>query len=185
MNRSRQASRGLVTAALIAALYAATTLLLWQFSSFAVQVRVSEALCVLPMFTDAAVPGLFLGCFLANLLSGNVIDAVFGSLTTLAAAFLTALLRRYMRKHRGKGAFWLAPLPSVLLNTLTVPLILFFGYGITSFGGQDSTAAVLALEALSVFAGQTVSCYGLGLPLFKLLQKLDRNYHLFDTEESQ
>ncbi|MEA5002230.1 MAG: QueT transporter family protein, partial [Christensenella sp.] len=87
--------RYLCEASLIAALYAALTLLLAPLSYGPVQVRVSEALCVLPFFTPAAVPGLFIGCMLANLYTAGlgVMDIVVGSLATLLAATLTWLIR--------------------------------------------------------------------------------------------
>ncbi|MBQ0092899.1 MAG: QueT transporter family protein [Clostridiales bacterium] len=173
-----QKSRAVTTGAMIAAGYAVLTLLLFQFSSREIQVRVSEALCVLPLLTPAAVPGLFFGCFLSNLLLGNPIDAVFGSLITLAAAILT--LRA--RKLGDKVSAWVAPLPAVLLNAIAVPLILYFGYGIRAFGNADSAFSVLALQSLSVLIGQTIACYGLGLPLLFLLRKINSKYHFFEEK---
>ena len=78
--------RSLTEGAMIAAIYGVLTLVFWQFSSMQIQVRVSEALCVLPLFTSAAVPGLTVGCFLVNILMGNVWDAIFGSMATFLAA---------------------------------------------------------------------------------------------------
>ena len=113
----------LAQSAMIAALYVTLTYLsnmlgLWE-------VRFSEALCILPFFTAAAVPGLTLGCVLANLLTGCAMwDVIFGSLATWVAAYTA-------RKLRHKG--WvLAPWPNIIANTLVIPLILRYVYLDTS-----------------------------------------------------
>ncbi len=160
----------LVQAAVIAAIYTVLTSVLWEFSSLAVQVRVSEALSVLPAFNSGAVPGLFVGCLLSNLFRGNIIDAIFGSLTTLVSAYLGRLI---YKKVKGKSAVCLMLIPSVLLNALTVPFILYYGYGYSEFMGYDRVGIVLALYGVSVLIGQAISCYVLGVPLFKLLWRID------------
>ncbi len=121
------------------------------------QLRVSEALCVLPCFTGAAVPGLFVGCLLANLLTGAAIwDVIFGSLATLLAALAT-----YVMHKKGMNR-WLLPLPSVLFNALIVGWLLSCVYMVgLPFG----------VCALYVGAGQAAACYALGMPLMKLLEK--------------
>ena len=162
----------LVRGAVIAALYAVLTLVMWQFSSLQIQVRLSEALCILPLFTNAAVPGLYIGCLIANLIAGNVPDAVFGALATLVAAVST-----YSIGRRSKGALRLvlAPLPAVIFNAIAVPLVLYYGYGFTTFefGAEVFSGAgpVLGLTALSVFIGQAIACYGVGIPLYLALEK--------------
>ena len=118
-------TRALVNAALLAAVYAALTYVTKPISFGAVQFRVSEALCILPVFTVAAVPGLFVGCFLANFLSGAAaLDVIFGSLATLLGAYGTYRLR-------DKG--YLAALPPILCNALISPFVLRYGYGIEGF----------------------------------------------------
>ncbi|MBF1255789.1 QueT transporter family protein [Stomatobaculum longum] len=118
-------TRALVNAALLAAVYAALTYVTKPISFGAVQFRVSEALCILPVFTVAAVPGLFVGCFLANFLSGAAaLDVIFGSLATLLGAYGTYRLR-------DKG--YLAALPPILCNALIIPFVLRYGYGIEGF----------------------------------------------------
>lgn len=160
--------RRLTEGAMIAAIYAVLTFLLWQFSSLQIQVRVSEALCILPLFTPAAVPGLTLGCLLANLLGGgNLWDILFGSLATLLAALTTYRIRKCERKW----VKWLAPLPSVVFNALIIPFVLYFGYGFTTFGDVEGMWIVLALNALSVAIGQIIACYGLGIPLYALIKR--------------
>ena len=173
----RNKTRFYVKAAIIAALYALATFMLWEFSSLAIQVRVSEIMCILPAFTPAAIPGLTLGCAFANLMAGNVIDAVFGSLATLIAALLTYFIERYVKKPLLKTV--LIPLPAVLCNALAIPLILYYGYGMHSFLGATGALPVLGLYALSVGIGQAIVCYGGGVPLYRALEKISKKYKIF------
>ena len=138
-------------AGIIAALYFSLTMAVAPLSFGQLQLRVSEALCILPFFTPAAIPGLFIGCVLANLFSFlGVFDIVFGSLATLAAALLT-----YTIKSK-----WLLPLPSVIVNAFVVGALLYFLAGLPFW-----------LSAVYVGAGQAIACYALGMPLFFLLAK--------------
>lgn len=145
----------LVQAATIAALYVVLTLLAnaLGLANYAVQVRFSEALTILPFFTAAAIPGLTGGCLLANILTGCALpDIIFGTLATLLGAVFTRLLRRWK---------WLAPLPPIAANTIIVPFILLYAYGIQP----------LWLSFLTVGAGEIISCGILGLLLLALLQR--------------
>lgn len=145
----------LVQAAMIAALYVVLTLIanVLGLASQAIQVRFSEALTILPYFTPAAIPGLFIGCLLSNLLTGCAIpDIIFGSLATLAAAFFTRKLRRNK---------WLAPVPPILANAIVVPPVLLFAYGIRP----------LWLSFVTVTIGEIISCGVLGMLLLFALQK--------------
>ncbi|MEA4869735.1 MAG: QueT transporter family protein [Christensenella sp.] len=155
--------RELVRGAIIAAVYALLTIALAPISSGLIQCRVSEAMSVLPYFTVAAVPGLFVGCLIANLLTGAPFyDVIFGSLATLAAAYLTYLLRR-------RAPRWLAPLPSVVVNALVVGALLTYVYDIGV--GYWAAAAYVAI-------GQAIACFALGLPLMSLLNTYRKK--LFD-----
>lgn len=110
-------------AAFIAAVYVVLTFVANAFglASGVIQVRLSEALCILPFFTPAAIPGLFVGCLLANLITGCcLLDIVFGSLATLLGASLGYLLRKYK---------YLIPVPTILANAFIVPFVLIYGYG--------------------------------------------------------
>ena len=108
--------------AAIAAVYTALTLMFAPISFGAVQFRISEALCILPFFTPAAVPGLFLGCLISNLLCGAAaLDVVFGSIATLIGAVCSLYL--------GKKSKWLVCLPPILSNTIIIPWVLRFAYG--------------------------------------------------------
>ncbi|MDR0840033.1 MAG: QueT transporter family protein [Christensenellaceae bacterium] len=151
-------TKNLSRGALIAALYALVTFAIAPISSGLLQVRISEALCVLPYFTPAAIPGLFVGCLVGNLLTpgADPLDVVFGSLATLLAAALTYLLAR-----RGRSRYW-APLPAVAVNALVVGWLLADIYQV---------GVPFLLCALYVAAGQALACYGLGLPLMALLDK--------------
>lgn len=107
--------------AVIAAIYVALTGIFQPISFGPVQFRISEALCILPYFTPAAVPGLFVGCLIANILfSGAPLDIVFGSLATLIGAMGSLRLRRYR---------WLVCLPPILANTAIIPWVIRFSYG--------------------------------------------------------
>lgn len=145
----------LVHAAMIAALYVVLTYIAnaLGLASSAIQIRFSEALTILPYFTSAAIPGLFAGCLLSNILTGCALpDIVFGSLATLIGSLLTRKLRRYK---------WLAPLPPILANTIIVPFVLFYAYGISP----------LWLSFITVTAGEIISCGVLGMILLISLQK--------------
>ena len=155
MSRNTKKIRFTVYAALIAALYVVLSLVFAPISFGPVQLRISEALCVLPYFTSAAIPGLFIGCIISNCFASGMIwaDIMFGSLATLVAATFSYLLRRYK---------YLVPLPAVILNALVVPLVLKFGYG---FGDA------LWFMMLTVGIGQIGACYLFGTPLMLILEK--------------
>ena len=149
-------TRFLTQSGVIAAVYVILTMLAASLglASGEIQLRLSEALTILPVFTPAAVPGLFLGCLLSNLLAGGVIwDVVFGSLATLLGAVGTRLLR----KNR-----WLACLPPILSNILIVPPVLTYAYGIP--GG-------IPWLMLTVGVGEVLSCGVLGQLVYSALDK--------------
>ncbi len=148
-------------AGIIAALYVALTFLANAFglANYAIQVRFSEALTILPLFTPAAIPGLFIGCLLSNILTGCIIqDIIFGSLTTLVAAVFTYLIG----KGKWKKRFILGPIPPIVGNTIVVPLVLTYCYHF-----EDA----LWFMALTVFIGEVISCGILGILLYLALRK--------------
>ena len=111
----------MVHAAAIAAIYVVLTMLFAPISFGPVQFRISEALCILPYFTPAAVPGVFLGCLLSNLLCGAAaLDVIFGSLATLVGAVGSYVLREYK---------WAVCVPPILSNTIIIPWVLRYAYG--------------------------------------------------------
>ena len=148
--------RFLAEAGMTAALYAVLSIVsgLFGLASGAIQIRISEALCILPCFTVSAVPGLFIGCLVCGIVSGAALwDVVFGSLATLIGAVGTRLLR----KRR-----ILSSLPPIVANTLMIPPLLKYVYGI------DAGDAFLTL---SVFAGEFISAGILGQVLYSALAK--------------
>ncbi len=147
--------RNLVRGAVIAALYASLCLLIAPASYGAVQFRVSEAMTLLPFIMPEAVWGLTLGCFIANLLGGSVIDAVFGTLATLAAAFITSKIKK----------IWLLPLPTILINAFVIGAVV-------TLGTYEFSFPVYLTSALSIGISETVICYVLGLPLLFLVNNI-------------
>ena len=143
-------------AAMIAAIYVVLTLLVSAFNlaSGAIQVRVSEALTILPAFTPAAIPGLFLGCLISNLISGCMLwDVVFGSLATLLGAVGSYLLRKWK---------YAVPVPPIVANTLIIPFVLSYVYqlpeGVPYF-------------MLTIGIGEILSCGILGILLYNILSR--------------
>ena len=158
---SRFTIRQLASAGLIAGLYAGLTLFLPIPQYGGVQLRVAEAMTVLPFLLPEAVPGLAVGCFLANLLgSPYVLDWVFGTLATLLAALWTSRI-----KHR-----WLAPLPPVVCNAVIV------GAEVAYFSTLDGAAfwPAYAVNAFTVGLGEAIACFILGGLLLKALKKLPK-----------
>lgn len=159
MNKTRRFTTAYITkAAFIAALYVVLT---WLSNMFGlagdnvIQFRISEALTILPFFTSAAIPGLTIGCLLSNLLMPNFViwDVIFGTLATLIGTVLTYVLRKYK---------WLAPVPPILSNTIIVPFVLRYAYGL-----QDAWWFM----SLTVFIGEFVCCGILGMILLFALKK--------------
>ena len=151
----------LVQAALIAALYIVLTELANSLglANYAIQVRFSEALTILPFFTPTAIPGLFVGCILSNLLTGCALwDVIFGSLATLLGAIGTYALSKLCFTWKK----WLTPLPPIIANTLIIPWILAYVYQLE--GG-------IPYFMLTVGAGEVISCGILGLILLFALEK--------------
>ena len=165
MKKNRASALQLAQGAAIAALYVVLTLIFAPISFGEMQVRISEALTILPLFTPAAIPGLFIGCVLANLLGGAIVwDVVFGSLATLIGAVGGYLLR----KNR-----WLVPLPAILSNAVIVPFVLRYGYGV---------ALPIPLMMVYVAVGEIISCYVLGELLCTVLL---RHKNIFGKRDEQ
>ncbi len=149
-----------VKAALIAAIYAALSLLLKPISFAAVQIRVAEALSLLVLYTSAAPWGLFAGCLIANFFSPfGLIDTVCGSLATLSAALVA-------RNIKNK---YLAGLPFVIINALVIGFVV--SYGAISMKVYLPSCAYLAVE-------EALSVYLLGIPLTVFIEKNRKVYEL-------
>ena len=163
MNKNKNTTY-LTQAAAIAALYVVLTLLAntLGLANYSIQVRFSEALTILPLFTPAAIPGLYVGCLLSNILTGCIFwDIIFGPIATLLGALGTYFLR--------KKSKWLAILPPIASNTLIVPFVLAFAY---KFEGS------LPYFMLTVGIGEILSCGVLGLILYSALYKYRK--HIFE-----
>ena len=153
--------RGMVVAATIAAIYTVLTIMpgLSLISFGALQFRISETLCVLPVFTPWAIPGLTIGCFVSNLIgAGNAADMLFGTFATLAAALCTYLLRRMPK--------CVALIPPVVFNGVIVGWMITFFY----MGEADRSSQVLLMNMITVAAGEAGVCYLLGIPLAKYIE---------------
>ena len=150
-------ARKLTQAAAIAAIYVVLTYItnLFGLANGVVQVRVSEALAVLPYFTATAIPGLSIGCLLSNILTGCIAaDVIFGSIATL----IGAVAGRYLSKINK----YLTPVPTVISNMIIVPLVLKYAYGIPGS---------VWYFMLTVGAGEIISCCGIGIPFMLFLEK--------------
>ena len=140
--------------AVIAAIYVVLVVVFNYWSFGPIQFRIAEVLTILPYFTPAAIPGLFIGCIIANVMGGAVIwDIVFGSIATLIGAIGTYMLRKNK---------WLAPLPPVIANTLIVPFVLKYAYG---------AEELVPLLMVSIGASELVVCGVLGMLLLFALNK--------------
>lgn len=144
----------LVQAAAIGAIYVVITLLFAPLSFGEVQIRFSEALTILPYFTPAAIPGLFVGCIISNILGGGIpVDIIFGSIATLIGAVFTYKLRSNK---------WLSPVPPIVANTVIVPFVLHYGYGIN---------LPIPFMMVTVGVGEIISCAVLGMIVLNALSR--------------
>lgn len=147
-------------AAMIAALYVVLTFIAnaLGLANYAIQVRFSEALTILPYFTPAAIPGLTIGCLLSNWLTGCApTDIIFGTIATLIAALLTYAFRRFK---------WLAPLPPIAANTIIVPWVLRYAYGIGD---------AIPFLMFTVGCGEFISAGIMGMFLLFSLERFGKN----------
>ncbi len=153
-------------AAVIAALYVVLTLFINAFNlaNGNIQIRISESLTILPFFTPAAIPGLTIGCLLSNTFTGALPpDIIFGSLATL----LGALGSYVLRAHK-----WLVPIPPIVANTLIVPFVLKYAYGLD---------AAVPFMMLTVGIGEIISCYVLGMILLNALNRFGKQLFSLDV----
>ena len=161
--------------AAVAAIYVVLTLIANAFglANYAIQVRFSEALTILPFFTPVATPGLFAGCIISNILTGCLpLDTVFGSIATLIGAVGTYVISNRL-KHNTTSQY-LAPIPPIVANTLIVPFVLAYVY---KFEGS------IPYFMLTVGIGEIISCGILGLILLKTLSRY-KGRELFKQDEN-
>lgn len=160
----KERTRQLVIGALIAAVYVGLTYLsnFFGLAYGPVQVRISEVLCVLPVFTYAAIPGLTVGCFIANIGSFNLVDLGFGTFATLTAAVLTYVLKN--KKVKGIPIF--SMLSPVIINAVVI------GAEISLFYLPDGAFGWgFLISALEVGIGEIIASVILGIPFYFMMQK--------------
>lgn len=163
--------------AMLAGIYAAITFITFYMSFGQVQYRVSEMLTVLPAFSNIAIPGLSIGCVLANLIGFiiganpvGIVDAVFGTIAT----FIASVMTYYIGKSKKKLVRYLfCPMPPVIINTIIV------GFEITYFFMGSLDINIFLINAVSVFVGQAVVCYALGIPLMIFMERNDFYKRIF------
>ena len=161
-------TRFLIQAALIAALYVVLTVFFAPLSFGGQQLRISEALTVLPAIMPAAIPGLFLGCILSNTFSFmGLVDMVFGSLATLLSAVMTFYIARALKDRSIVLRLALIPLPPVIINTFIIGAILWLVASIP-----------FPVAAVGVFVGQVGACYFIGCPLYIIIKNFEKSKNL-------
>jgi uncharacterized membrane protein len=170
MKNRKQITLYTTRGALIAALYVVITELatLVGLSSGAIQFRISEALCILPIFMPEAIPGLFIGCFISNMLVPQVAiwDIIFGSLATLIGAIGARALMKLPEKFK-----WVCTIPTILANMIIVPFVLIYAYG-----APDSYPFLM----MTVGIGEIV-CAGIGgSALYYILKKQENQLFNFN-----
>ncbi len=155
----------LTQAAAIAAIYVVLCEIFAPISFQNIQLRIAEALTILPFFTPAAIPGLFVGCLLGNILGGGIwLDVICGSLATLVGAAGTwAIGDMIRRKNLGLAMKFTLPIPPILANAIVVPFVLYYGYKIT---------IPIWIQMLTVGAGEVMGCGVLGMLLLFGLEKV-------------
>lgn len=155
-------TKGLAIGGMVAAIYVVLTLIFQPISFGAIQFRIAEAMTLMPIMTPYAVPGLFVGCLLANWLGGGIwFDVLLGSVATLLAAICT-------RKFRGRLA--LAAIFPTIFNGLIVGPVVYFAY--VRAPGDPVSVPTLLFNMGTVALGELAVCYVLGLPMIYGLKKL-------------
>lgn len=157
MTKGAKVTSFLAKTGVIAALYALLTLILYPISYGPIQCRISEAMTLLPLFFIEAVPALIIGCLIANIFSGVVMDMVFGTLATALAAITTYIIGRTVK---GKIMPFLAAAPPVLFNAFILPLMWML---------FTEEPGLYWVNFATVLAGQVISVYILGIPLYYAL----------------
>ena len=152
--KARKRLAYITEASAIAALYTVITIAIGPLGSAAIQCRIPEAMCILAIFTPAAIPGMTIGCLISNIATGCLWqDVLFGTIATLIGVIGARLLRRI---------WWLTPLPTVVSNTLIVPFVLAYAYH-----AEDGIPFLM----LTVGIGEVISAYVLGIALYFALRK--------------
>ena len=138
--------KSLALNAIYMSLYVVITIMLQPFSYGQIQVRVSEALCILPLYDKLSIISITLGCLISNTYMGNIYDMIFGTLATFIGLIFTYLLR--------KKNFFVATSPTLISNAIIIPFVLKYGYGFND--------VVIYMQALFILLGEAISVYFIG-----------------------
>ncbi len=168
-------------AAIIAGIYVVLSLLLQPITYEQIQCRVAEALIMTVFFTPAGAWGVCIGCFITNLFSPSWLDLVFGTLATVIAVLLTLPIVKSIKKKCGDVLDYkhslLIPIPTVLVNAIIIPFVLYFGFGFKTFdwgsSSFDAISIVFLFTALSIAAGEIVACYVFGPVIIKVMKMIE------------
>ena len=166
-------TKKLARAGVVAALYVVLSLAVLPIASGAIQFRPSEALTILPLFFTESIPALFIGCMLSNLITGCAVwDIIFGSVISLVSGVLTYFVGRLLKNDIIKVL--VGGIVPIILNALFLPLIWYFCYGLEY---------LYILHVLFLLASQSVVIYGLGIPLYFAVKRLNGTVSFFRTDE--
>ena len=149
--------KSLALNAIYMSLYVVITIMLQPFSYGQIQVRVSEALCILPLYDKLSIISITLGCLISNTYMGNIYDMIFGTLATFIGLIFTYLLR--------KKNFFVATSPTLISNAIIIPFVLKYGYGFND--------VVIYMQALFILLGEAISVYFIG---YLIKKKIKNNY---------
>lgn len=155
MRSQKISKKQLALNALYISLYVVLTIMFQPFSYGPVQVRISEALCILPLYDKLSVISITLGCLIANAYNGNIYDIIFGTLATFLGLIFTYKLR--------KKNFFVATAPTLISNAIIIPFVLKYGYGLSDI--------VVYVEALFILLGEALSVYFVGYLIRPLIEK--------------
>ncbi|MBR4725337.1 MAG: QueT transporter family protein [Lachnospiraceae bacterium] len=162
MQKQKSKTLFIAQAGIIAALYAVLCIVLAPISYSAIQVRVAEALCILPYFTPAAIPGLTVGCLVANIYGSGIFDIVFGTLATLIGAVGSYALRRYK---------YLVPVPPIVANTVIIPFVIKYATVDPVTGESIAIDDTIPFLMMTIAIGEIIAVGILGIALMLALEK--------------
>ena len=156
-------AKKITRAGIIGAIYAALTLVLYPISFGAVQVRVAEAFCLLPLIFPESIIGLSVGCLIANLFGNGALDIVFGTLATLVSAILTYFVGKRLKSNALK--IFVGGIFPVVINAIVIPF---------TFLAISSSVAYYFISAGQIFIGQALAIYLVGTPLYLAILRIKK-----------
>ncbi len=163
MLKEKLNARKITRAGIIGAIYIALTLVFYPISFGAVQVRISEGLCLLPLIFPESIIGLSIGCFISNLFGNGALDIVFGTLATLLSAILTYFVGKKIKKDWLK--IFVGGIFPVIINAVVIPF---------TFLAITESLVVYLISAFQIFLGQAISVYLVGTPLYLAISRIKK-----------